>query len=111
MKLFVLVHALVQATDSDEGSGTSITHVCVGDETIQSSAQVECTSEGMRVVIDKCAFDNMGNVPVEDATLGGASYNINDCGGEYDENENTFTFESSLGSCGTSMEKDASHMR
>ena len=37
MKLFVLVHALVQATDSDEGSGTSITHACVGDETIQSS--------------------------------------------------------------------------
>ena len=103
--------ASVFASDSDEGSGTSIVHVCTGDETIQSSAVVDCSADSMRVVIDKCAFDNMGNVPVDEAKLGGATYDISECGGVYSDDENTFTFESSLGSCGTQLDKDDTHMR
>ena len=103
--------ASVFASDSDEGSGISIVHTCTGDETIQSSAIVDCSADSMRVVIDKCAFDNMGNVPVDEAKLGGATYDISECGGVYSDDENTFTFESSLGSCGTQMDKDDTHMR
>ena len=72
---------------------------CVGDETIQGSATVSCSANGMEVVIDGCAVDNMVNLDINAAMLGNDA--SEGCKGTYNSDTNVYVFSSGIGECNT----------
>ena len=88
---------------------------CAGDETVEGSSTVTCDAGGMTVAINKCAFDNMGNLDVAEAFMNGpssAGADTNDggdaCKGVLTGDDYVFT--SVLGTCGNAVSNNGTHM-
>ena len=105
MKFVCLATAVFAQEGSGEGSGVQ----CTGNEVLQNSV-VECHADGMRDVIDQCALENLGNVPIDAARLGGSAYNLAECQGAYNYADNTVVFESNFGQCGTIRDSTETHL-
>ena len=105
MKFLCLAATVLAQEGSGEGSGVQ----CSGDERLQNSV-VECNADGMKVIIDQCALENLGNVPIDEARLGGSAYDLSECRGAYNYADNTLVFESNFGQCGTIRETTDTHL-
>merc|ERR1712156_451588 len=92
-----------------------VSAACAGDETVESSSTVTCDAGGMTVSINKCAFDNMGNLDVAEAFMNGPSTAGADTNDGGDACKGTLTgddyvFTSSLGTCGNTVTNNGTHM-
>jgi len=92
-----------------------VSATCAGDETVEGSSTVTCDAGGMTVAINKCAFDNMGNLDVAEAFMNGpssAGADTNDggdaCKGVLTGDDYVFT--SMLGTCGNAVNNNGTHM-
>jgi len=77
---------------------------CNGDETIQDSSAVVCTSDAMIVTIGGCAIENLGNLDINAAMLGNDA--SEDCKAAFDADANEYMFNSNIGTCNTQVIKD-----
>jgi len=82
----------------------SVNAQCNGDETIQDSSAVVCTSDAMIVTIGGCAIENLGNLDINAAMLGNDA--SEDCKAAFDADANEYMFNSNIGTCNTQVIKD-----